>query len=365
MKLSRRTSPCVACGAPILIDTPIAPLLGENGRIRWVHPACAPVTPQPCPHWVRRGVCHLGERCALAHPPLVNVPGAFAQAAFTKAGRVGVFRRFIVKEFGPAAVVDVAGGKGELSFELENLHDIACVVVDPRAPMLDDMSQRFRRFRARGFLDNEDEAVSEGFRRRWRAHKEGGAELALRRPRHLRLFFNSELLAWTTGDNDDDDDDDDDDAFFAEAARRWTQEVLIGESSRKQNYVKVDGQLELLPPPPDLATAPDGVADGVADGALSWSAKSARAALVSADLLVGLHCDGAAEPIVDFALAHGKAFAIVPCCTCSKQFPRRRINGAPVKSYDDLVAYLLAKDQRIRKAHLDFEGRNACLFFRP
>ena len=28
---------------------------------------------------------------------------------------------------------------------------------------------------------------------------------------------------------------------------------------------------------------------------------------------MGLHCDGAAEPIIDFALAHGKAFAIVPC----------------------------------------------------
>ena len=97
----------------------------------------------------------------------------------------------------------------------------------------------------------------------------------------------------------------------------------------------------------------------------AWSATSARAALVGADLLVGLHCDGAAEPIIDFALAHGKAFAIVPCCTCSKQFPHRRMNGAPVKSYDDLVSYLLAKDPRIRKARLDFEGRNACLYFRP
>ena len=346
MKLARRTSPCVACGAPIVVDTPIAPLLGQNGRIRWVHPACAPATPQPCPHWARRGVCHLGDRCALAHPPLVDVPGAFAHAAFTKAGRVGVFRRFIVKEFGPAAVVDVAGGKGELSFELENLHDVACVVVDPRAPMLDDVSQRFRRFRARGFLANGDEAVSEGFRRRWREHEEAGVELALRRPRHLRLFFDGALVDWTVSGGDD---------FFAAAARRWTREVLIGESSRKQNYVKVDGRLELLPPPPDLVAAPDD----------AWSATSARAALVGADLLVGLHCDGAAEPIIDFALAHGKAFAIVPCCTCSKQFPHRRMNGAPVKSYEDLVSYLLAKDPRIRKARLDFDGRNACLYFRP
>ena len=175
----------------------------------------------------------------LAHrrEPLVDwlistqVP-AFAQAAFTKAGRVGVFRRFVVKEFGPAAVVDVAGGKGELSFELENLHDVACVVVDPRAPMLDDVSQRFRRFRARGFLDNGDEALSEGFRRRWREHEEAGVELALRRPRHLRLFFDGALVDWTVSGGDD---------FFAAAARRWTEEVLIGESSRKQNYAKATG----------------------------------------------------------------------------------------------------------------------------
>ena len=254
-----------------MVDTPIAPLLGQNGRIRWVHPLCAPATPQPCPHWSRRGVCHLGDRCALAHPPLVDVPGAFAHAAFTKAGRVGVFRRFVVEEFGPAAVVDVAGGKGELSFELENLHDVACVVVDPRAPMLDDVSQRFRRFRARGFLDNGDEAVSEGFRRRWREHEEAGVELALRRPRHLRLFFDGALVDWTVSGGDD---------FFAAAARRWTREVLIGESSRKQNYAKRNGRLELLPPPPDVVPETD-----------EWSAVSAREALLAADLLVGLHCD--------------------------------------------------------------------------
>ena len=220
------------------------------------------------------------------------------------------------------------------------------IVVDPRAPMLDDVSQRFRRFRARGFLANGDEAVSEGFRRRWRAHDEGGVELALRRPRHLRLFFDGALVDWTVSGGDD---------FFAAAARRWTREVLIGESSRKQNYAKRNGRLELLPPPPDLVAAPDD----------AWSATAARAALVEADLLVGLHCDGAAEPIIDFALAHGKAFAIVPCCTCSKQFPHRRMNGAPVKSYDSLVAYLLAKDPRIKKTRLDFDGRNACLYFRP
>ena len=267
-------------------------------------------------HWMRRGVCHLGDRCALAHPPLVDVPGAFAHAAFTKAGRVGVFRRFIVKEFGPAAVVDVAGGKGELSFELENLHDVACVVVDPRAPMLDDVSQRFRRFRARGFLDNGDEALSEGFRRRWRAHEEAGVELALRRPRHLRLFFDGALVDWTVSGGDD---------FFAAAARRWTREVLIGESSRKQNYVKVDGRLELLPPPPDLVAAPDD----------AWSATSARAALVGADLLVGLHCDGAVRnrhAIAQTARKHVRRWLGAPEIGFPRRWPRSRLSILPSRT---------------------------------
>ena len=88
MKLARRTSPCVACGAPIVVDTPIAPLLGQNGRIRLgsisaemragdrrddsavpAYGGCAARAPppQPCPR--RR------PRCALAHPPLVDASG--------------------------------------------------------------------------------------------------------------------------------------------------------------------------------------------------------------------------------------------------------------------------------------------------
>merc|ERR1712151_879499 len=45
--------------------------------------------------------------------------------------------------------------------------------------------------------------------------------------------------------------------------------------------------------------------------------------LASAKLIVGLHPDGAAEAIIDFALQYNKPFAVVPCCTCSKDFPNR------------------------------------------
>ena len=62
---------------------------------------------------------------------------------------------------------------------------------------------------------------------------------------------------------------------------------------------------------------------------------------------------------MDFALRFGRPFAAIPCCTCSKDFPRRLDrNGKLVKSYAAFVAYLRAKDPRIRVATLPFGGKN-------
>jgi hypothetical protein len=61
-----------------------------------------------------------------------------------------------------------------------------------------------------------------------------------------------------------------------------------------------------------------------------------------------------------------KGFAIVPCCVYHKQFPRRRLDGAPVTTYQQFVAYLTAKaPDRIKTATLDFEGKNLVLYALP
>ena len=61
-----------------------------------------------------------------------------------------------------------------------------------------------------------------------------------------------------------------------------------------------------------------------------------------------------------------KGFAIVPCCVYHKQFPRRRLDGAPVTTYQQFVAYLTAKaPYRIKTATLDFEGKNLVLYALP
>ena len=72
--------------------------------------------------------------------------------------------------------------------------------------------------------------------------------------------------------------------------------------------------------------------------------------------IVGMHPDGATEAIVDFALARGLPFAVVPCCVFAVDF---RARGRGVSSTAAFVRYLAAKAPgRISVATLPFEGRN-------
>ena len=71
--------------------------------------------------------------------------------------------------------------------------------------------------------------------------------------------------------------------------------------------------------------------------------------------------------IVDFALETGKPFAVVPCCTFSQTFSNRVLKtGRRVKTYDDLVAWIIEKDEKnIKKQTLDAPGRNVVLYRLP
>jgi hypothetical protein len=76
-----------------------------------------------------------------------------------------------------------------------------------------------------------------------------------------------------------------------------------------------------------------------------------------------MHPDEATEAIVDGALNSRVPFAVVPCCVLPQYFPwRRQASGVPVKKYGAFVEYLLAKDARIRRTQLPFEGRNTVLY---
>mmetsp|Transcript_30837 Transcript_30837/g.99147 ORF Transcript_30837/g.99147 Transcript_30837/m.99147 type:complete len:85 (-) Transcript_30837:72-326(-) len=79
-----------------------------------------------------------------------------------------------------------------------------------------------------------------------------------------------------------------------------------------------------------------------------------------------MHPDQAVGDMVDYALALRKPFACVPCCVYWKEFPRRkRGDGKMVRTYEDLVEWLKAKDPNIQEDVLDFEGKNRVLWWRP
>lgn len=69
---------------------------------------------------------------------------------------------------------------------------------------------------------------------------------------------------------------------------------------------------------------------------------------------------------MDLALSLGKPFAVVPCCVYSRCFPGRRgPGGEEVRTYDQFVAYLIAKSPGISCAELPFEGRNKVVYGDP
>lgn len=80
-------------------------------------------------------------------------------------------------------------------------------------------------------------------------------------------------------------------------------------------------------------------------------------------VVCGLHPDGATEPLVDYAIEHGKAFAIVPCCVFWRSSPLLLEEG--VRSYEDFLSHLMSKlpEGEIRRDELSFDGRNVVLWW--
>lgn len=115
-------------------------------------------------------------------------------------------------------------------------------------------------------------------------------------------------------------------------------------------------------PHPQLVAKPFDTADFV---------QEANSLIQTIQICVGLHPDECTEDIVDVALQFDKPLAIVPCCVFSGFFPLRTIQDPetkarkPVRTYEEFVTYLLAKDERLQKTSLPFEGRNIVIFRLP
>ena len=171
-----------------------------------------------CRHFARRGACLFGDACAFSHdiepgtrrrpagedaraappthPPVPNAFGARRRNVGNKA-KCSVFRRWVLETFGHAflcsgaGVLDVAGGKGELAFELLNVSGVPVTVVDPRPMRLDAYVRKFRAGYYHRGVNRAPAVVASVL-------KHQDAPLAA--PEHCRVFFFTD--AWRARDED-------------------------------------------------------------------------------------------------------------------------------------------------------------------
>eukprot|EP00397_Hematodinium_sp_SG-2012_P048958 GEMP01056288.1.p1 GENE.GEMP01056288.1~~GEMP01056288.1.p1 ORF type:complete len:407 (+),score=97.25 GEMP01056288.1:204-1424(+) len=82
-------------------------------------------------------------------------------------------------------------------------------------------------------------------------------------------------------------------------------------------------------------------------------------------LWAGMHPDQATGAIVEEAIKRGDPFAVVPCCVFSDDFPDRSLpDGKRVRTHEDLIAWIRAKDPHTEVEYLNFTGKNVVVFRR-
>eukprot|EP01128_Nolandella_sp_AFSM9_P001950 TRINITY_DN12350_c0_g1_i1.p1 TRINITY_DN12350_c0_g1~~TRINITY_DN12350_c0_g1_i1.p1 ORF type:complete len:400 (+),score=72.84 TRINITY_DN12350_c0_g1_i1:97-1200(+) len=329
-----------------------------------------------CKHWILGG-CLYAEKCRFRHDPL-DRPATRKPPPRKAGGARGRcknkhapshFRRFLLKTFGGAflrsgVILDVAGGNGRLAMELANISDMEVVVVDPRPEM--DVEHWERQLKGGYFHRNE---ILNKF-------NYNTTEIILSRgittPHHYRLFFEPMLWVNSDGSSEACDDSTDKESKIAGGGGEGEEEEGTKSRTKLELY---QGNCEransITWTKKGLVAKKDVESDTVYEK--SSFAKSYTSVQPSLDVLeqtlsdcvcvVGLHPDQATGAIVDFALAHSLPFAVVPCCVYSREFTRRTLqDGASVKSYDQLIAWLLEKDPSIKLGELPSQGKNVVVY---
>lgn len=254
-----------------------------------------------------------GRRRAAAPMPSADGESISHRKARARGGaandnRGAKFAEWLVATFGMSTllsgtVLDVAGGAGQVAFELGVRRGVNTTTIDPRPLRLDASQQRTVRYLQRSptarmpTIDTHGAAASASA---WDGHFPQVGSL----PSHWRVGVRG----------------------HGEAASN----VTVGHM-------------------------------GV------WFDESfaAREEWRTSSVVVGMHPDEATEAIVDLALAHRKPFAVVPCCVfwrtnLGRIDPNR--DGGTVKSWEQFCDYLASKSEVIERARLPMRGRNEVLF---
>lgn len=250
----------------------------------------------------------------------------------SRRSRVFILRDFILETYGleylkEGTILDVAGGKGDLSWLLANADGLDSIVVDPR---ITDHTKLVRA--AQWLLDNPELAAERESPQS--ADYEPLAALRLRPPlappRHLKVFVDESMVR----------------AIEHGSKGRW--ESYFNETSAKAE----ESEGEMGHHQPKRINPCDG------DSGRIKPVTAARHAVVTTKLIIGFHPDEATEAAIDLALVLQIPFAVVPCCVFPKSFTSRRLSGQSVSSYPDFIKYLRLKHPKIRVCQLPFQSKH-------
>ena len=325
-------------------------------------------------------------------PPLTSFPNSIVPIhsnensirAYSRRNRVYVLRDFLFRTFlssastnayfpsatikdvatrfhnrTPFTLLDVAGGRGDLSWILRNVDGIDSIIADPRIPdhrrlvksvkfLLDHPEEAaFRSVEGLPtyqplakllprLIDNcGKSAASDGCSSRANQH----SSVTLAFPRHLLLHVDDTLVATlrnvlSSCDRPESKDDliSWDDYWNVERCRIESNKSIYGGTAPKAGSRKADN------------TETNQIIDS----------RLALEAFQSINLIVGFHPDQATEAAIDLALWMQVPFAVVPCCVFPAEFPNRILDGKIVRSYNKFLDYLCRKHPRIRKKELPF-----------
>ncbi|KAF9138478.1 hypothetical protein BGX30_009104 [Mortierella sp. GBA39] len=274
--------------------------------------------------WVRERTLARRERSKLQDDPH-SIPSKVPHSQ-----RAFIFCRWLVDTFGQeylnsgSGVLDVAGGKGEISLFLKHMFGIHSTVVEPNV-------RKDKSYQRRNLMDViqrqlDIEAGGDGdIHRRW-----------------------SPVQSTSSAENQQEEGDEEVDRV------------------KERRRIKKEQEAQFVVP--RLCTLLD-----------EQFAVDQKDVFESASILIGMHPDQATEPIVTMALKHNKPFAVVPCCVFAHENPDRRLmDGGEVKTTLDFIQYLAEKDTFVResggggggpsqfgpvsKQFLPFDGMNIVLF---
>ena len=288
-----------------------------------------------------------------------------------------MFRIFLIKVYGlgylsSGSVLDVAGGKGDLSWELANLNNIRAVLVEPRQSSFGKKDKDW----TKGLF--EPKRLGPVFSKWNSSVSDGDCLGGSKRPEHLRVFFRADSFQRiydysASGVKDKDEGKvlgDGNSEWFLEERRmaqaiKWTTKGLeehdgdgggdgdgaSGENeeetsenfNKRKNFKLKSGKNEIT------------------------SIAKASEILSTCKLLVGIHPDQACGDIAELADSLRLPWCVIPCCTYSNLFSKRKLlDGTRVTTHGNLIQWLVERFPEAKVTKLDsVEGKNVVVYCLP